>query len=52
MASKRFVELICVDIMAVLKLESKYKLKSGYQIPVLGYGVSMFSKSQDNTCTD
>jgi len=25
--------------MAILKLESKYKLKSGYQIPVLGYGV-------------
>jgi hypothetical protein len=30
--------------MANLTLESKYKLKSGYEIPVLGYGVSIADK--------
>ena len=31
--------------MAALKINSKYKMLSGYEIPVLGYGVSLLECS-------
>ena len=31
--------------MAALSINSKYKMLSGYEIPVLGYGVSPFGSS-------
>ena len=31
--------------MAALNIDSKYKMLSGYEIPVLGYGVCMLDYS-------
>lgn len=41
-----------VDKMANLTIESKYEMKSGYEIPVLGYGASAAMETHGKMITN